>query len=155
MPALYRVQLSADERRGLQALTRGGTTKARRLIRARALLLADDNRPDYLIADAVGLSRRSIVRLRRRAVEDGVWAALEDRPRPGGQPKLDPDQHARLVALACSEPPAGRTHWSLQLLADRLVELGVVEAVSDETVRRTLKKTSSNPGRPSSGVSPP
>lgn len=153
MPRRYRVRLTPTERTTLRALTRSGTTSARKLYRARALLLADRNLRDTEIAIAVGLHERSIVRLRRRAVEEGVEAALVDRPRPGGQPKLDGRQEARLVALACSDPPEGRTHWTMQVLADRLVELEEVEAISDETVRRTLKKTISSPGRNSSGVS--
>lgn len=155
MPALYRIRLTDDERAHLRQLTRSGTTKARKLTRARALLLADEHRSDRTIADAVGLHERSIVRLRRRACEDGVLAALEDRPRPGAAPKLDAHQEARLIALACSDPPDGRTQWTMQVLADQLVvEREDLDAISDETVRRTLKKTSSSRGEPNSGVCP-
>ena len=79
-------------------------------------------------------------RTRRRCVEGGPEAALSDKPRPGGRPKLDGKQEAHLVALACSTPPEGRARWTMRLLADRLVELALVEAISDETVRRTLRK---------------
>ena len=93
-------------------------------------------------------------RIRKRFVEDGLEAALSEQPRPGGQRKLDGQQEAFLIALACSTPPEGRACWTMQLLADRLVELQVVEAISDETVRRTLKKTSSSRGRRKPGVFP-
>jgi transposase len=124
------------------------------LTRARALLLSNRRLSDAEVATALELSTRTVQRLRRRACTEGVAAALVDRPRPGGAPKLDGPQEAMLVALACSDPPTGRSHWTMQLLAERLVELQVVESISDETVRRTLKKTSSSPGRNSSGVCP-
>jgi hypothetical protein len=95
----------------------------------------------------------TVERARRKYHDAGVEHALSERPRPGATPKLDGTGEAVLVALACSEAPAGRACWTMQLLADRLVELQLVDAISDETVRRTLKKTSSSPGRPSSGVS--
>jgi putative transposase len=154
MPPRYRIRLSASERRELTALTRRGTHAARTLTRARALLLADRGLRDGEIATALGVAARTITRLRRRAIEDGVMAALHDRPRPGGTPKLDGPQEAFLVALACSDPPLGRSQWTMQLLAERLVELEVVDTISDETVRRTLKKTISSRGANSSGVFP-
>lgn len=154
MPSPYRIRLSAAERRELTAMTRRGTHQARTITRARALLLADRGLRDGEIATALGTHARTIQRLRRRACEDGILAALHDRPRPGGKPKLDGRQEAFLVALACSDPPTGRSQWTMQCLAERLIELEVVDAISDETVRRTLKKTSSSPGRSSSGVSP-
>lgn len=141
MPALYRVRLTPEQRQHLTTLTRRGQAGARTIARARILLLADRGLRDAEIATAVGVHPRTVVRIRRRAVEDGVNAALHDRPRPGGRPTLAPDQAAYLVALACSDPPVGRTTWTMQLLAERLVELEVVERISDETVRRTLKKT--------------
>ena len=97
--------------------------------------------------------RATLYNWRKRLAEEGLEAALHDRPRPGARPKLDAKGEATLIALACSDPPEGRECWTMQLLADRLVELGVVEAISDETVRRTLKKTRLSPGRRSSGVS--
>jgi transposase len=152
MPALYRVRLSAAERQDLSVLTRRGTTSARTIMRARALLLADRGLRDPEIATAVGCDPRSVQRWRRRAVEQGVPAAIREHPRPGAARKLTGSQEARLIALACSDPPAGRTTWTMQLLADRLVELAVVDSISDETVRRTLKKTSSSRGAHSSGA---
>jgi transposase len=153
MPALYRVRLTSAERQDLTALTRKGTAAVREVTRARVLLLADRATPDQQIAQASDLHPRTIQRIRRRWAEGGVDAALHDRPRPGAARALDTKQEAHLLALACSTPPAGRTTWTMQLLAERLVELAVVGSISDETVRRTLKKTSSSPGNASSGVS--
>ena len=154
MAAVYRVRLSTQQRDTLRIMTRCGTGKARELSRARTLLLADRGLRDDEIADAVGLNARPVQRLRRRCVEEGVEAALHDRPRPGGTPLLDGAAEARLVAEACSAPPTGQAGWTMRTLAARLVELEVVGAISDETVRRTLKKTISSPGGSSSGASP-
>ena len=146
------ITLTDAERDALTRLTRRGVTSPRRTLRARALLLADWGKPDQVIADALGMSVRTVERLRPRAVSEGALAALDDRPRPGGTPKLDDQQPARLIAEACSDPPAGRRHWTMQLLADRLVELKVVESISDETVRRGLKTRPSSPGNTSTGA---
>lgn len=137
----YIVDLTADERAELRALLNAGVAPARRLTRARILLLADEGGTDQGIAAALHVHAATVERTRRRFVEGGVERALRDRPRPGGRPKLDGKQAAHLVALACSRAPEGRAQWTMQLLADRLVALGVVDAISDETVRRTLKKT--------------
>jgi putative transposase len=150
---LHEVTLTDDERRMLEALTRRGTASARRIRRARSLLLAADGLPDRRVAAAVGCCVATIENLRRRFAAERL-AALDERPRPGAAAKLDGKTTATLVGLACSVPPTGRTTWTMQLLADRLVELGTVDAISDETVRRTLKKTPSSPGRSSSGASP-
>ena len=155
MQKTHVVSLTDAERDALERLTRRGVTSPRRTLRARALLLADWGKTDAVIAEALGLSVRTIERLRARAATDGALVALDDRPRPGGTPKLDDHQLARLVAEACSTPPAGRSHWTMQLLADRLVTLGVVETISDETVRRGLKTRPSSPGSTSTGASQP
>jgi transposase len=141
MQKIHGIQLTDAERQTLTELTRRGRTSPRRVSRARILLLAEWNRPDRAIAEAVGVHPRTVERVRRRAATDGVLTALDDRARPGGRPTLDDRQSAHLIALACSDAPAGRTHWTMQLLADRLITLGVVDTISDETVRRTLKKT--------------
>ena len=154
MPALYRVRLTSAERQDLTALTRRGTASVREVTRARVLLLAERATPDQQIAQAVALHPRTIQRIRRRWTEGGLDAALHDRPRPGAARVLDDKQEAHLLALACSSPPAGRTTWTMQLLSERLVELAVVGSLSDETVRRTLQKTSSNPGNASNGAYP-
>jgi transposase len=104
------------------------------------LLLADEGHTDAHIAANVHVGTTTVERLRRRWVEGGLPAALQERPRPGGNPKLDGKQEALLVALACSEPPEDRSCWTMQLLAERLVVIGAVDTISDETVRRVLKK---------------
>jgi transposase len=150
---VYVVELTDDERQELHALIRGGTTRARMVNRAQILLHAHEGRPDPEIAAALHTSESTVGRIRKRFVEDGLHGALHEIVRPGGARKLNGAQEAHLVALACSDPPQGRGEWTMQLLADRLVTLGVVEAISDETVRRTLKRGASNRGSISSGAS--
>jgi transposase len=152
MEVKYVVKLTASEYAQLHALLRVGTAAAATLARARVLLKADqaDGGPawaDARIADALDVSLSTVHRVRQAFVEDGLEAALHRR-RPTGRQyhKLDGAQEARLVALACSRPPAGRDTWTLRLLADRLVELEVVDSISPECVRMTLKKTTSSRG---------
>lgn len=154
MAKRYLVTLSDDERVHLLALTKKGALSARKLTRAHILLQADAGAMDAAIAAALHVGIATVERVRKRFVEEGLDAALRERPRPGGHRKLDDKQEAFLIALACSTPPEGRTCWTMQLLAGKLVELRVVDAISDETVRRTLKKTSSNHGRRRRGVFP-
>ena len=149
----YVVTLTIEEREQLQALIRAGKASALKLARARVLLKADaapggPDWPDERIAEAVEVGLATVGRVRRRFVELGVAAALERRKqaRPSRERTLDGRGEAKLIALACSTPPDGRTVWTMQLLADRLVELRVADAVSDETVRLTLKKTRSSRG---------
>lgn len=153
MAKKYIVELTAQERSQLRALVRSGKARARRLAHARILLLADDGLTDEEIAASLHAGRSTVERTRKRLVEEGLESALSDRPRPGKAPKLNGKQEALLVALACSEPPAGRTRWTMQLLANRLIELKVVDSIVDETVRRVLKKTTSSRGRKSNGAS--
>ena len=140
------VDLNKDEKERLESLTTKGKNGARKIRRARILLLADEGYIDKEIARALGAAVTTVERVRKRFVEEGLEAALSERPRPGATRKLDGHQEAYLVALACSDPPEGKKRWSMQLLADRLVEVGMVEEISDETVRRTLKKGTSNRG---------
>lgn len=142
----YRVDLTAEEREQLLAMLRKGKSSARRLARARVLLSADENRFDHETAAAVRCSSDMVERVRRRFVEGGVEWALSEDPRPGGRRRLDERAEAHLVALACSEPPDARPVWTMQLLADRLVTAKIIDTISDETVRRTLKKTGSSRG---------
>jgi hypothetical protein len=139
--------LTADERAELEALIRKGTGAAQKLARARILLKADqgDDGPawaDERVADALDVAARTVGNVRQRFVEAGLAGALSRKPqcRPSKVRLLDGRAEARLLALACSEPPTGRAHWTLQLLADRLVELRVVETISADTVGRALKK---------------
>jgi len=155
MPAkLHKVNLPGSEREYLRELVRKGEAKARKLTRARILLKADEGWTDEAVMAALDVSRPTVERIRRRYAQGGLDKALNEDPRPGGRPKLDGKQEAFLVALACSEPPEGRDCWTMQLVADRVVSLGVVESISDETVRLRLKKTSSSPGRSSDGAFP-
>jgi transposase len=150
----YRVDLSPEERVRLEALLQKGKASARMLRRARTMLLAADGFPDAAIARVLQIGHATVERTRQRFVEEGLEAALSERPRPGGTAKLDGKQEAFLVALACTPAPEGRKCWTMQLLADRLVAEGVMDAISDETVRRTLKKGTSSPGLLVLGASP-
>lgn len=148
MKKKYVVDLDRQERKGLEEIVCKGRSGARRLRRAHTLLLADEGRTDEEIARNLHVGLRTIERTRKRFVEEGLQAALSERPRLGGalRRKLDGHQEAYLVALACSEAPEGRERWTMQLLAEKLVEVGLVEEICDETVRRTLKKGASNRG---------
>jgi transposase len=141
-PKTYVVILTDEQQAHLLGFLKQGAAKARMLTRARILLLSAAGNTDRFIADVLQVTPQTVRNIRKRFAEEGLEAALQERPRPGAQPKLDGKQEAFLVALACSAPPEGREHWTMQLLADRLVELGVVESISDETVRRVLKKRS-------------
>lgn len=138
----YRIQLTEPEHEQLKALTQKGETKARKLRRAQILLLAHQGRADEEIRATLSVSPSTVHRTRQRFVEEGLGAALNEKPRSGGPKKLDGKAEAFVIATACSDPPEGRHRWTLQLLADRAVELGLTESLSDETVRRLLKKTS-------------
>lgn len=147
----YVVRLTDEERGRIGTLLRRGRAHARSLLYARILLKADDSEggpawTDERIAEAMETSTDTVARERRRFIEDGLEVALM--AKKPGKPRrrvLDGRAEARLVALACSEPPEGRASWTLRLLAERMVELGHVGGVSRETVRRMLKKTSSSP----------
>jgi transposase len=141
MAKKYHVDLTAEERTDLKKLLHGGNAPVRRTYRARVLLLADEGATDEEIARALHLGKSTVERTRRRFVEGGVERTLTDRPRPGKARLLNGKQEAFLVALACSDPPDGRARWTMQLLADRLIELRVVDSITDETVRVLLKKT--------------
>jgi transposase len=141
MPAKkYRVKLEADEREQLLEMTRKGEIGARKMKRAQILLKADEGWKDADILKALNTNRSTVERTRKRLVEGGLDKALNEDPRPGQRVKLDGKAEAHLVALTCSDAPGGRAHWPLRLLADKLVELGVVESVSHETIRQTMKK---------------
>ena len=146
MAKRYRVTLTAEDRETLSGMISRGKADARKLAHARVLLQADasEGGPDWTdtrIAEAVRVSVRTIERVRQRFVEDGLAAALLPRPSPRVYArKLDGAQEAKLVALACSEPPEGKARWTLRLLAERMMELEIVPELSHETVRQTLKK---------------
>lgn len=139
---MYIINLSEGERQTLLEMTRKGEIKVRKFKRAMILLKADEGLSDQQIMAALNVSRPCVERIRKRFVADGMERALNEDPRPGQKRKLDGRAEATLIATACSDAPDGHEHWTLRLLADKLVQLGVVEAISHETVRRTLKKTS-------------
>jgi hypothetical protein len=153
-PKHFRVELSEAERTELRLLVSRGRAPARTILRAHVLLAAAEDRFDDAVAAALHTSVATVMRVRRRFAEapaaERLHRALYDRRRPGAAPKLDAAGEAQLIALACSDPPEGRTVWALQLLADKLVELHVIEAISREAVRRTLGKKSAQAvaGRP-------
>lgn len=153
MPAkIYRVTLTDEERADLTALVNKGKGIVRRITRARILLLADENHAeggwkDADIARAVGVHQRTVERVREKCVMLGIKAALNHtRPQQNREKRLDGAAEARLVQLACSEAPDGHESWTMQMLADKLVELEIVETVSRETIRTTLKKMNLSPG---------
>lgn len=143
---LYVVDLGEEEKEQLEELTNKGQSAARKIKRAHILLLANEGLKDKEIARALNAAVTTVERIRKRFVEEGLEAAISERPRPGAKRSLDGHQEAHLVALACSDPPQGRECWTMQLLADRLVQVGVIEEISDETVRRTLKRGTSSRG---------
>ena len=159
MSPRYRVELTPEERKEVEALTRNGKTPAKKFIHARALLLcnASPGGPAWKVADvaaALGVTSRTIEHLKKRFVEDGIEAALvrKSRVRPPREIIFDGAFEARLIALACSEVPAGHRRWTVRLLADKVVELNFASSVSHMTVQRVLKKmnlslTSKNTGK--------
>ncbi len=151
MAKRYRVTLTAEERQRLEDLTRKGKASVRMVRRAQTLLLAADEERDEDIAKALRIGISTVERTRKRCVEEGVEASLRERPRPGARPKLGPKERAYVVALACTKPPEGRHRWSMQMLADRLIELEMVPDITDEAIRLLLKRTSSSRGSRSSG----
>lgn len=155
-----KVFLTSEQRAELSDIVRKGSSPARMIQHARILLLTDCNhpegqRPDLYIAQAVGASENTVVRVRRTFVKQGQLAALKRKPRstPATPPKIDGRIEAELVTLCCSTPPEGQKRWSLRMLAHELGRKGVVVSISHETVRKCLKKTSCGPGRANASVS--
>ena len=147
MPAYkHKVVLSCKQRNRLKALSKRGEVSARKLARAHILLLADQNRPQGAMSDneihqILNVSQATVTRVRKKFATCGLEAAIEELSRCGRPLKFDGYQRAQITALACSTPPEGHSQWSLRLLADQLVELGVVETISHDTVGLILKKT--------------
>ena len=141
----YLVDLSADERDTLLQLVRRGKHSSRKVTRARILLLASDGFTDEQIVASLKTAFATVERTRKRFVEEGL-GCLNERPRRGQAPKLSGKQEAHLIAIACSTPPEGRARWTLQLLADKVVELKFADSIARETVRQVLKKTNSSRG---------
>lgn len=160
MPTKYTVVLTDDQRRQCLDLVRSGEVRARTITHAQVLLKTDASSQgpgwtDEAIAEAFGVSTVTVATVRKTMVKEGLQAALRHYKAPDREypRKLDGHAEGHLIAIACSEPPQGRTHWSLRLLADRMVELGYVESLSRTTVGETLKKTNCSPGSPSATAS--
>jgi transposase len=157
----YRVTLTEEERVQLEHTVSAGKAAARKLAHARILLLADTSRgkghSDEDVVAALGTSLRTVERVRKRLVTEGFQQALNPRPQPPrpGKIKIKGDVEQKLIQLACSDPPEGRCHWTLSLLCDELVALGLVGSVSTETVRQALKKTTLSRGSLRLGASRP
>ena len=150
----YTIELTIEEREQLNRLIRGGKHATRIATRARILLKIDEGWKAPQIAAALDVAEGTVYRVKRRYADEGLDGVVRDRVQANRFRKLDQKGEAHLIALACSDAPEGHDHWTLQLLADRMVELGLVESLSYETVRLKLKKTSSSPGGSSSGASP-
>ena len=143
---MYWVRLNEEEREDLIRYLRRGKSSARSLTRARILLLTDEERDDKEIAEALKMSKSTANRIRKRYCEGGLEFALHEKARSGAPSKIDGRIEAKLTRIACSEPPDGRSKWTVRLLADKLVEMEVVESISHMSVQRLLKKMKSNHG---------
>jgi hypothetical protein len=147
----HHIRLTPEQRATAQAVLDRGQAAALTFRHARILLEAEDRpgrrvRSDRQVADLCGVSARTVARVRQRCAQHGFAIALQGHAHPGARPKLNAAQEARLIALACSPPPAGKARWSVRLLAERVVELAEVPPIGRELVRTTLKKTGSSPG---------
>ena len=150
----YGVRLTPEERNQLEHLVRAGRSPARVATRARILLKTGEGWPAPRVAQALDVALGTVFNVKRRFAQGGLDGVLKDRPQAHRYRKMDDRAEAHLIALACSPAPEGHEHWNLRLLADRMVELGVVESLSYETVRLHLKKTPSSRGRRNSGAFP-
>ena len=150
----YKVELAESERSRLNEVSHRGKPSVRTVKRALALLKADEGLRDAEIAGALLINAATVARVRKRFVEEGLEAAINDKSRPGRERKLSGKQEAHLVAIACSSPPEGHVNWTLHLLADKVVELEFAGSISLETVRQVLKKTNSSRGRRKNGAFP-
>ena len=146
MRKVHVVDLTPKQRKHLRRIVRVGTNRAQVITRAHILLKSHEGMTDKEIADILYTGEESVRRTRVRFCEEGLELALNGKPQPAREPTLSDEQEAYLVALACSDPPEGRSSWTIELLKDRLVGDGIVDSISWEKVRLTLKKTNSSPG---------
>ena len=146
-----RITLTTKQRSHLENLIRSGSAPARTQTKARILLMTDrslgERRKDADIAKSLMINVATVGRARKRFLTEGMEAALYDKPRPGRVPKITGDVEAKLTVLACSDPPEGHSHWTLKLLADKIVELGYVDTISHVAIHKRLKKVNSNRGK--------
>jgi putative transposase len=140
MKRVHVVKLKEEERNQLMRFLRKGKSSARSQTRARILLLSDEGLEDDEIVETLKVSKSTVSRIRKRYCTDGLDFALQEKPRSGAPKKMDGRVEAQLTLLACSDPPEGRSKWTVRLLADRLVELEVVDSISHMSVQRVLKK---------------
>src|SRR5262249_29982032 len=146
MRRAQQIELSDEQRKQLKKLVSTGTGQARVLTRARIILLAAKGEGNQAIADALGVSWRTVIRIKARFKEEGL-AAIQEHSRAGRPPRITGDIEAKLTMLACSSPPEGTARWTLQMLADKMVELKYIDSISDVSVMKRLKKTGLDLGR--------
>lgn len=149
---VYPVKLAEEERNELHRYLHQGIASARSLNRARMLLMADEGYSDDYISKTLQVAKSTVARIRGRYCQEGLESALKEKPRSGAPPKIDGRAKAEVVTIACSKPPEGRSRWTLRLLADRAVELNVVDSIAHTTIYRILKKMRSSHGRKSNGA---
>lgn len=149
---IYTVKLTGEQHDQLNSILHKGINSARKLDRARILLLAEHDKEDNEISKTVGVSKQTVYNIRKRFFHEGLESALNEKPRPGTPYKLDAKGEACAIAIACSNPPEGRSRWTMQMIADKLVELKYVEDISDDTVRLRLKKKRQNHGFMNNGA---
>jgi len=149
----YHISLTSEERKFLKKYVSTEKHTARNITRARIILLSSEGKKGSEIVKNPGICPATVCNIRRRFIENGLHFALEGKPFPGQPPKFDGKSQAMLIAVACPAPPGGYTSRTMQMIADKMVEPGTVESVSDETIRKYLKKVKSNRGRESNGVS--
>jgi len=149
---LFVVNLKDEDRADLNQLIRRGKASARSLTRARILLMADEGRSNKEIAEVLRTTEPTIIQIKKRYCQEGLESAINEKPRSGAPAKIDGTIEAQVTLLACSQPPEGRSSWTLQLIADKLVEMEVVDSISAMSIYRSLKKVKQSPGRGSDGV---
>ena len=153
-PTKYKVRLTDEQRSEMLSIVNKGEHNARIIKRANILLLSDEGRTAPQIVEVLSTSEQTVYNIRKRFIQKGLESSIHEKPRPGAKRKFQPEQEAHLIALTCSEPPDGRERWTIRMLANKVVELGILDEVGRETVRRTLKKTLSSHGKRNSGASP-
>jgi len=141
MKVKNRVKLRPKEQALLKQIISKGSEKARKITRCRILLLANEGKTDTQIIEALKVARNTIRTVRFRYVREGLESAINEHPRPGAPKRFSGRLKAKITAIACSEPPEGRSRWTLRLIADKVVELEMVDSISHQTVKRILKKT--------------
>lgn len=153
-PTKYKVRLTDEQRSELLSIVNKGEHNARIVKRANILLLSDEGRTAPQIVEVLSTSEQTVYNIRKRFIQEGLESSIHEKPRPGAKRKFQPEQEAHLIALTCSDPPDGRERWTIRMLANKVVELGILDEVGRETVHRTLKKTLSSHGKRNSGASP-